>query len=37
MKLDPIFVKAGQKTGSTFFTELGVYKVLMKSNKPIAD
>lgn len=37
MKLDEQFVIHGQVPSSSYFTEFGVYKALMKSNKPIAD
>lgn len=37
MKLDDQFVKVGVMPSSSYFTEFGVYKALMKSNKPIAE
>lgn len=36
MKLDPYFVSLVNHKGA-YFTESGIYKALMKSNKPIAD
>ena len=37
MRDNELFVHTPQNGGQMYFTEIGVYKALMKSNKPIAE